>query len=105
MQQSLGETLINFRPQPRDVHVDDVGLRVEVVIPNIFQQHGAGHHLTRMFHEIFEQAELSRLQDDFFPAARHLMRQPVEFEVAHAIDRFLANAAPPRQDLGARQQF
>jgi len=33
------------------------------------------------------------------------MRQAVELEVADAIDRFLAAAAPPRQHLRARQQL
>jgi hypothetical protein len=35
----------------------------------------------------------------------YLMRQAVELEVADAIDRFLAAAAPPRQHLRARQQL
>src|SRR6266511_1620779 len=53
MQQRLRNTLINLRAQPRDVHVDDVGLRIEMVIPHVLEQHRAGHDLTGMLHEIF----------------------------------------------------
>jgi len=51
------------------VHVDHVGLRIEVIIPDIFQKHGAGHHLSGMLHEIFQQPELARLQVEFLRAA------------------------------------
>ena len=105
MQQSLGETFINLRAQPRDVHVDDVGLRVEMVIPHVLEQHGASHDLTRVLHEIFEQAELARLQNDLVACAGYLMRQPVELEIADAIDRLLAAPAPTRQHLRAREQL
>src|SRR5262245_6883148 len=105
MQQRLGETFINLRAQPRDMHVDHVGLRVEMIVPHIFQQHGAGHHLPGMLHQVFEQAELARLQHDLLALAGHLMREPVELEVADPVDRLLAAAAPPRQHLGAREQL
>src|SRR5262245_34281677 len=61
MQQCLGKTFINLRTQPRDVHIDDVGLGIEMVIPHVLQQHCAGHNLSGMLHEVFEQAELARL--------------------------------------------
>src|SRR5258708_14481007 len=85
MQQSLGETLIDLRAQPRDVHVDDVGLRVEMVIPHVLEQHGASDDLTRVLHEILEQAELSRPQHDLLACASHLMPNPIELAFADAI--------------------
>ena len=46
---------------------DDVGARIEMIVPDIVQQHCAGDHLSRMTHEIFEQAKLAWLQRDFMP--------------------------------------
>ena len=74
------------------MHVDDVGLRVEVIVPDMRRQHGAGHHLAGVLHQEFEQAELARLEDDLGALARHAMRQSVELEIGDAIGRRLARA-------------
>src|SRR6186713_3334359 len=58
------EALVDLRSQPRDMHVNNVGLRVEVIVPNMLEQHGAGHHLAGVLHQEFEQAELARLKHD-----------------------------------------
>ena len=64
VQQRPGEAFIDLLPQPAHMHVDDVGLRVEVIVPDILEQHRAGHHLTGVAHEEFEQAELARQEFD-----------------------------------------
>ena len=88
------------------MHVDDVGLRVEMIVPDIFEQHGAGHHLPGMAHQIFEQAEFARLQRDVASGAAHRMRQPVEFQIAGAVDRLgLARTGAAAQHLDAGEQF
>jgi hypothetical protein len=56
------------------VHVDHVGLRIEMIIPNVLQQHGAGHDLAGMPHQIFEQAEFARLQLQLLPGAADFVR-------------------------------
>src|SRR5260370_7820036 len=81
MQQSLGETLIDLRAQPRDVHVDDVGLRVEMIIPHVLEQHGASDDLTRVLHEILEQTELPRLQDPPVPTTTQLLPHPSHLHI------------------------
>src|SRR6185312_4049395 len=58
------EIAIDLGAQSRHMHVDDVGLRVEVIVPDVFQQHGAGDDLAGVLHEIFEQPVLARLQHD-----------------------------------------
>jgi len=63
------------------VHVDHVGLRVEVIFPHRFQQHGAGHHLVGVPHQVFEQLELARLQGHGAAAARHPPGQQVHAQV------------------------
>src|SRR4051812_3265873 len=73
VQQRLRKSLVDLGAQPGDMHVDHVGLRVEVIVPDVLQQHGAGHDLTGMFHQIFEQPELTRLKYDLLLAAADLM--------------------------------
>jgi DNA-binding response OmpR family regulator len=40
------------------MHVDHVRLRIEMIVPDIFEQHGSRHHLPRVFHQIFEQTNV-----------------------------------------------
>src|SRR5687768_3318942 len=39
LQRGLVEAFLQLAPQPADVDVDDVGLRVEVQLPDVAQQH------------------------------------------------------------------
>src|SRR5262245_31079260 len=82
MQQLLAEALVDLRSQSRNVHVDHVGLWIEMIVPDILEEHRPGDHLPRMLHEIFQQPELPWLQDDFLSRAGHLMRKTIEFEIA-----------------------
>ena len=103
VQERLAEALVDLGAQPRDVHVDDVGLRIEVIVPDVLEQHGAGHHLAGVLHQIFEQAELARLQRDRLAAARDRVAEPVELEVADAEHGLCGVGLPPpgkRLDAG-----
>jgi hypothetical protein len=81
-QRALGVEL-DFLAQLGDVHVDHVGLRVEVVVPDRFEQHRACHHLVGVPHQVLEQLELARLQVDGAAGARHAPRQQVHAQIAH----------------------
>src|ERR1700674_623784 len=59
MEERLVEALVDLGAQPRHVHVDHVGLRVEVIVPHVLEQHGAGDHLAGVAHEIFQKPELA----------------------------------------------
>src|SRR5580700_130884 len=48
--QRLLRVVLELSAQLADVHVDDVGLRVEVIVPHRFQQHGTRHHLVGVPH-------------------------------------------------------
>jgi hypothetical protein len=50
--------------QAADLHVDDVGLRIEVAVPDGLEQHGARDHLPLVAHQVGEQAQFARLQHD-----------------------------------------
>src|SRR5215210_9078131 len=106
MQQRRLEIPVDLGSEARDVDIDDVGLRVEVVVPYVFKQHGAGHDLTGMLHEIFKQAKLTGLQDNGLAGARHLVGEAIEHEVAYNEARaaFLGRFAP-RQSLDASKQL
>src|SRR3984957_19377358 len=84
MQERRVEVAVDFGAQSRDMDVDHVGLRIEVIVPDVFEQHGPRDDLARVLHEIFEQAKLSRLQRDFLSRARHLVGQAIEREIAQS---------------------
>jgi hypothetical protein len=106
VQQRLGEALVDLLSQPAHMHVDDVGLRVEMIVPHIFEQHRARHHLAGVSHEEFEQAEFARQELDVLRAASHAARQQVHLEIADLeLCGCSAAAAAPQQRLDARQQL
>src|ERR1700693_1883 len=54
--------LVHLVPQPAHVNVDEVGLGHELVVPDLFQQHGARQHLVFAAHHVFQQAKFARQQ-------------------------------------------
>src|SRR6266571_9010011 len=50
VQQGMVEVLVDFLSQPADMHVDHVGLRVEVVVPHVFQEHRPGYDMAGIAH-------------------------------------------------------
>ena len=49
--------------------VDDVGLGVEMVVPDFLQQHRSGDDLALMSHEMLEKTKLARLKRNRAPSA------------------------------------
>src|SRR5436305_11323811 len=64
LQHRLVETLVDLGSEPRDMDVDDVGLRVEMIVPDILEQHRAGDDVAGIAHQIFKQLEFARLERD-----------------------------------------
>src|SRR3954468_19664196 len=73
---------IDFRSQSADEHVDDIGLRVEVIVPDVLQDHGLREHAARVPHQVFEQNELLALKLDLATAAPDTSRDQIEGEIA-----------------------
>src|SRR6476660_1160171 len=69
VQQLLLERPIDLLAQPADQDVDDVGLRIEVVLPDVRQDHRLRDDAADVAHEILEQRELARPQIDRLAAA------------------------------------
>ncbi len=84
MDQRLVKALVELLAQPGDVHVNHVGLRVEVIVPHLLEQHGAGDDLPGMAHQVLEQAELARLHVYALAGARHRAREQVHLEIGDA---------------------
>src|SRR5690606_15003291 len=106
VQQGRGVALVDLGAQPRHVHVDDVGLGVEMVVPDVLQQHGAGDHLAGVLHQILEQPELARLQLDGLAVALHGAAEAVELQAPHLVTGGgLGGARAAGQHLDAGEQF
>ena len=83
LQHRMIEIFIDFAAQAADLYVDDIGLRVEVIIPHIFQQHSARDHLSGVTHEVFQQAKLARLQINALAFTGNFAFQQIEFQIAN----------------------
>src|SRR5690606_20287893 len=87
--QVVVEVAIDLGAQAADVRLDDGGMRVEMEVPYLFQQHGARDDLSGVAHQILEQPEFLRLELDAPAAARHGPREAVELEIRNAQHRLL----------------
>src|ERR1700730_5821515 len=85
MEQRPLETLVDLGAQPRNMHIDDVRLRIEMIVPDVFQQHGPRHPLPWLPDQIYQQPELACLPRQLILAARHPGRETVEFEIADPV--------------------
>ena len=102
MQQGLLEVAVDLGAQAADVDVDDVGLGIEVVVPHVFQEHGAGDDLSGVAHQVLEQPELPGLQLDLPAGAGDGAGQQIHLQVGDfqpGLRRFSATA--PEQGLEA----
>src|SRR5688500_17829796 len=62
--QLMGVSGVDLLPQPVDDHIHDVGPGIEVIVPGIFGDEGAGHDPAGVPHEIFENGVLLRREID-----------------------------------------
>lgn len=77
---------VDFVPEPAHVDIDDIGLQVEVTIPDVLQHHRAGDHLPLVFHQVLQELEFSRLEVDGLTFARNPVRAQIQLQVGHAQD-------------------
>ena len=86
---SLPPEAVHLPPEPAHVRLDDVGLGVEVKLPDAFKQHGARHHPARVPHQILQQLELAVLQVDPLARAAHRALAKIERQITdlqHGLD-------------------
>src|SRR5262245_16646819 len=58
------ERPVHLRPDATDMGFDDAGARVEIEVPDLFEQHRARNHLAGVTHQVFQEAKFARLQLD-----------------------------------------
>src|SRR5579859_29614 len=76
-----GMAAIDLAAQPAHMGLNDVGLGVEVEIPDALQQHRAGHHATCVAQQVFEQLEFAWLQINAPAPTRYGALQEVKPQV------------------------
>ena len=88
------------------MHIYHIGLRIEMIVPDIFQKHGTGHDMPGIAHEIFQQLEFAGLEGNDLAAARHGAGEQINFKVSGLQLGFrgLLGIAPP-QAFNAGQEF
>src|SRR5215510_16418205 len=78
VQQLLRERFVDLVAQSAHQHVDDVGLRIEAVVPDVRQDHRLRDDAAGVAHQVFEQREFARAEIDRFAIACDLARKQVE---------------------------
>src|SRR5262245_39032521 len=84
LQELFLEGTIDFVAQSAHEHVDDVGLRVEVVLPDVREDHRLGYDLARIAHEVLEECEFTRPQVNRLIPTGDLARQEIERQISDA---------------------
>jgi len=106
VQQRAGSPGIDLLPELADMHVDHVGLWVEVMFPDVFEEHRPRDHLVDVASEIFQKLEFSPLQLDRLSVARHSVRKKVDAQVGDGEHRLDFDALrPARESLEPREKL
>src|SRR5215469_7816642 len=106
MDQRIGLLVVNLATQPSNIDVDDIGRRIEMKVPHVLQQHGAGYDAAFIAHQIFQQLEFLGKKFDAPAAPAGGPRDQVDREVAHAQDGLLRDGvAAPAERLETGQQL
>ena len=88
------------------MHVDHIGLGVEMDTPYLLEQHAARDDLIRVAHQKLEKIELARLQRNFASGAMHLARQEIKHQIADRDPRLDCDrVGTTRNCLEARIEF
>src|SRR3546814_16382853 len=85
--------------------VDDVGLRIEMIVPDMFEQHRPRHHPPFVAREIGEDAKFARGEVDRLAAAPHRLTAQIDPAIAAAPPGLRDyRGAAPAPDLATRPQ-
>ena len=104
LQKLLGLAPVDLLPQMTDVHINDVCLWIEMVVPDLLQQHRSRHDVTGMAHQEFQDLELARQQRDLPSAAPSGARLEVQLQIGIGKpDR--GSIAPAQKRLDSGQKF
>src|ERR1700735_965615 len=80
--QWVGVSAVYFAPESADVHIDDIGRRIKMQVPDVLQQHAARDDLPLVVGQVGKQLELAGQQLDRAARVVHGARQQVDIEIA-----------------------
>src|SRR3954453_18581216 len=72
---------LELSTKPADMHVDHVSSRVEVIIPDLLEEHRAGHDAALVASKIFEQQIFAGLEVELLACALHDSRKRVDLQI------------------------
>src|SRR5665213_2864747 len=81
LQQWGGEAFVQLAAQARNMHVNHVGLRIKVIVPDIFKQHCASNNMPSVADEIFQQFEFTRLQYNWRSTTRYCAGEEIQLKI------------------------
>src|ERR1700732_3271714 len=106
VQQRMIEALVDLLPQPADMDVDNIGLRIEMIVPDMLKQHRTGNHMAGVAHQAFQQSEFARQHLDRFARTLDGPRQQIELEICDLqLCRSRWPDAPSQQRLQTGEQL
>ena len=88
MDQRHIKILVNFGPQSADMNINNIGLGIKMIIPDVLEQHRSGNNLPLVAHQEFEKFEIAWLQRDLLVAPFDFPRQQIHMQVGDTQRRF-----------------
>src|SRR5258707_2153433 len=89
--------LIHLATQPAHMHIDEIRVRDETIVPYLLEEHRAGHHLALTAYHVLEEPELAREQVDAAASALRRTLDEIELERTHPQPRLSAPRPPAEQ--------
>src|SRR5882762_8655747 len=89
MDQRIGLEIVDLATHAPDINVDDICRGVEMKIPDVLQQHGAGYDAAGVANQILQELEFPRKQYDVLAAPAGGPRHQVDGEITDAQDGLL----------------
>ena len=105
MDQLVREGIVDLGAQALDRHVDDVGVAVEVHVPDLRGDQGARQYLALAAHQQVQEGELLVGQGDHLPLAADLAPQHVQLQIGQLHLLCLADHAAAQQGTDTQQQL
>lgn len=102
----LREVLVNFLTEIAHIDVHDIRVRIEVLVPHVFQQLPAREHLALMPHHILEKSVFLDTEVHDLVTSLCLMRGGIELKISTAQGCLLIIETGATQErLNARDEF
>ena len=92
---------IDFAPKVVDINIDDIGHGVQIKLPDLLENRGAGNGLPRVAHEKFKQSIFLGAQSDFVTTALDSVGDAFEFEIRDLQNGARRAAATPQHRANA----